>query len=124
MSDHLVSGEKKSTALMDRPVLPVEERTAARTRCCRTITVRLHSETQTQLEAEAYDLSETGIGLRMPYPLTVAEPLTLNLRGHRHVQLVTMPAVVIHATEENGGIWRIGCRFEEKLDRETLQKLL
>jgi hypothetical protein len=86
--------------------------------------VHLHrTETPADLEASACDLSETGIGLYLPYPLGRGKTVILHLRGRMPALSVTVSARVIRATAQYGGLWRVGCQFERKLNPETLLEL-
>jgi hypothetical protein len=98
---------------------------AAKRHDSRSILVHLElPERPAGLEVWAYDLSESGIGLNLPHPLELGSAVVLDFRGWMSAQWVTMSARVVHATKQDESTWRIGCQFERRLDRKTLQALL
>jgi hypothetical protein len=107
------------------PLLENERHEAERYGCCKAILVQLNVTTKpTDLAARACDLSATGVGLNLPYRLEVGSAVVLLLRGRRTATWMTMSARVAHATEHEGGAWRVGCAFERRLESETLEALL
>jgi hypothetical protein len=117
--------EKEFTILFRRPLLRQEYR-AAKRYCCGRAPVLVHVLLEPEdREAWASNLSETGIGLNLPYRLEVGSAVVLRLRGGWWpAKSVSMPARVIHATEQEDGTWQVGCAFERRLDAETVEALL
>jgi hypothetical protein len=114
--------EKEFTVVLKRPLLTTDRRTAKRYRCGPATLVPMQlAGTAVRVDAWACNLSTGGIGLNLPYPLDRGTAVVLRLRGRR---TTTMPARVVHATEQDDGMWRIGCAFERPLDQDTLEGLL
>jgi hypothetical protein len=125
MADGAIPPEKEFTLLLGRPLLKKDRRGARRYRCGPATLVQLQEETTgIKMEAWANNLSETGIGLDLPYPLDAGTGLVLRLRGRPPAGAVTMPARVVHATAQEDGTYRIGCAFERRLEPDQLEGLL
>jgi hypothetical protein len=114
--------EKEFTVVLTRPLLQTDRRREKRYRCGPATLVPMQlTGTTVRMDAWACNLSEGGIGLNLPYPLELGTAVVLRLRGRR---TTTMAARVVHATEQDDGMWRIGCAFDRPLDRDTLEGLL
>jgi hypothetical protein len=125
MSDESIPPEKRSTALLVRPLLPQEHHTAERYKGGRAILVRLdRTGPPTYREAQASDVSLSGICLHLPYPLVVGNTVLLLLRGRLPAQSATLPAEVTHVAKEGDGTWSVGCAFRKRLQTQTLAALL
>jgi hypothetical protein len=108
-----------------RPAHGPERRGAKRFQCRASRLVVLRSpETGTKAEGWALNLSETGIGLYLPYPIQSGTVVVLHLRGRGAAASVTVPARVVHAGERADGTWHVGCAFARRLDPRVVQDLL
>jgi hypothetical protein len=121
-AQHSIPPEKEFTVVLTRPLLKTDRRRAKRYRCGPATLVPMQlAGTSLRVDAWACNLSEGGIGLNLPYPLELGTAVVLKLRGRR---TTTMPARVVHTTEQDDGMWRIGCAFDRPLDPDTLEGLL
>ena len=124
MSDHIPT-EREFTVFSHRPPLDKERRATRRYRCGpATLVIVSLATSSTNVEAWAHDMSELGIGLKLPYPLEVGAVVMLRLSARRPVGPLNIAARVAHATAQEDGAWRVGCAFEQRLDPETLEALL
>jgi hypothetical protein len=120
-----VNPPQELTIRLRRPPRGSERRAAKRYQCRTARLVVLRSpETGTKAEGWAFNFSETGIGLYLPYPLPSGTVVVLHLRGRGAAASVTMPARVVHATARDDGTWHVGCAFARRLDPRILQDLL
>jgi hypothetical protein len=69
------------------------------------------------------NLSETGIGFYVNWPLDPGTNLTIGL-SKKSGGPITLRAKVIHSTKQEKSGWLVGCAFLEPLDRQTLEQLL
>jgi PilZ domain-containing protein len=76
------------------------------------------------LEAWAHNLSDSGIGLNVDRSLAAGTPLLVRLRGAVRNLTISLPARVVHSTQELDGSWRVGCAFDRQLTVEELEALL
>jgi hypothetical protein len=121
----MIPSEKEFTIVLSRPPLAKDRRGARRYRCGPAMLVLLHeNKTNMKMDAWAWDLSETGIGLILPYPLDPGAAIVLKLRCRPPCGTVTVPARVAHATPRDDGTWRIGCSFDQRLDADRLEEML
>jgi hypothetical protein len=125
ISDAAIPVEKELTVVLSRAPLAKDRRRNRRYRCGPATLVVVH-ETATNLKTDgwAWDLSESGIGLTLPYPLDPGSTVQLRLRGRPPFGTIVVPALVAHATPQCDGTWRIGCAFKQKLEPERLEALL
>jgi hypothetical protein len=125
MSNTNIPPEKEFTVQFSRPPLLKDRRGARRYRCGPAMLVLLHeTETNLKTDAWAWDLSETGIGLTLPYPVDPGAAIILRLRCRPPCGTVTVAARVTHATPRDDGTWRIGCAFDKRLDANRLEEML
>src|SRR5438105_11470746 len=84
-------------------------RAAKRYRCGAANWARLYVvETATNVEAWAYDLSERGIALDLPYRLEVGSGVAVRMLCYQGSCVVMRARVVRVAPNQDGG-WRVGC---------------
>jgi len=76
------------------------------------------------LEARVLNLSATGIGLEIDYPLEAGSLLNVDLLGKNGQPMRTILSCVVHVTHRAGGSWAVGCNFIRELDEDDLQSLL
>jgi hypothetical protein len=108
-----------------QPLVDTDRRSATRYRCRPATLIRVDPGEQPQdAPGWASNLSENGIGLNLPYPLEVGINIVFQFVGSKPTARVTMQARVIHVTNWYDGNWRIGCRFDSRLGREALDRLL
>lgn len=125
MSENHIPSEREFTVFTRRPALEKERRIARRYRCGpATLVVVTLGASAANVEAWAHDMSESGIGLRLPYPLEVGVAVTLRLPARQPVGTLTVLAHVAHSTAQEDGAWRVGCAFAKQLDLETLEAML
>ena len=106
MADQAIPVEAEFT-LLKKQLVKIKRRGSVRYRCNLATLGRLFFPgSGTSEEAWAQNLSETGIGLCLNHPL---EPGTV---------------LVIHATLQGDGSWRVGCEFSRKLTGEEMDSLL
>ena len=113
------------TVMVEGPVPTRDRRSARRYPChaANSVVVRLPA-TGAKGDAWAFNLSETGIGLNLPYRLEPGTVLALHLRGRQAGALVTVPARVARVTAKEDGTWQIGCTFGRRLPSSRLEELL
>jgi hypothetical protein len=110
---------------LDVPPPTGERRAAVRYRCGPAALVTVHLPgASARLEAWACDVSDQGIGLNLLDPVEVGMPVVLLLGDQQLTAAIELTARVMHATQEDGGLWRIGCAFDRPLDPETLSMFL
>jgi hypothetical protein len=102
-----------------------QRRRDRRYRCSLATSGKLHfAATGEVMVAWIYNLSAGGIGLELPEPLLVGQEMILQMKTTGGDQSHRLAARVMHSTPCANGCWRIGCRFEHKLDRDVLESLL
>jgi hypothetical protein len=125
MSESAKPTEPEFTILLRRPVSRTERRSCRRHSCRfdRLVMLRM-PETGTKREGWAFNFSETGVGLNLPYALEKGEVVVLHLRGRRSASALTLPARVARVTAKEDGTWQIGCSFGRRLETSRLEELL
>jgi hypothetical protein len=123
MAEQIATVEAEFT-LLKRHYVGIKRRVAPRYRCPLATLGRLTFPDGTTEEAWAHNLSETGIGLNMNHPLEAGIKLVIRLKGTESPVTLTLPAQVVHSTQELDGSWRIGCAFESKLTPDKMDALL
>ncbi len=73
----------------------------------------------TWVPAVVHNVSTSGIGLALAYPLEPGTPVALDLEGVFRLLL----ARVVCATPQSGGSWIIGCEFDSELSHAELQAI-
>jgi len=125
VSENNIPSEREFTVFSHRPPLTKEGRATRRYRCGPAVLVVVSlANPSANVEAWAHDMSQGGVGLRLPYPLDVGVAVMLRLPARRPVGPLTLSARVAHSTAQADGAWRVGCAFEQHLDAETLEALL
>jgi hypothetical protein len=120
-----IPSEKEFTIVLGKAPVLKDRRGSRRYRCGPAMLVLLHeNDTNLKMDAWAWDLSETGIGLTLPYPLDQGVAIVLKLRCRPPCGTVTVPARVAHATPRDDGTWRIGCSFDHRLNADRLEEML
>lgn len=70
------------------------------------------------------DVSASGIGLLIPQRFEPDTVLTLELENRRQNLSRTVQVRVVHAVQQSGGLWLLGCVFTEELTNPDLVALL
>lgn len=108
-----------------RPKQSIRRRAAERYRCGLATAGKLYfPASSTTQNAWVYNLSVSGIGLNLPEPLEAGCDVVIQLRMTGKIEVIRLPARVVHSTPEVDQTWRVGCEFVEPLAVETLDALL
>lgn len=108
-----------------RPKQKIRRRAAERYRCGLATAGKLFFPANGATQhAWIYNLSVTGIGLNLPEPLESGRDVVIQLRMAGKLEVLKLPARVIHSTAEVDQTWRVGCEFAAPLDAEVLDALL
>jgi hypothetical protein len=103
-----------------RPDRSNEQRTEARYHCPRLARVSLQKAPKSRARLSiVHNISASGIGLLLTYPLDRGTLIDVELRGRL---VVTRVAQVVHSTKHEGG-WLIGCTLDNPLSEPELQQL-
>jgi hypothetical protein len=73
--------------------------------------------------ATVRDISGGGVGLILPRGVELGTWLVIELPGAGSGVGQTLLARVVHAKEQDGGAWHVGCEFERRIDAKSLEAL-
>jgi hypothetical protein len=109
-----------------RPVAPSRPRRATvRYRCAPATIGKLYlSGEQVSQNAWLQNLSATGVGIILPQPVDVGVFVTVQIKCIDPQQTYELSAHVVHAAQQVGGDWVIGCELLNPLSAEDLDRLL
>ena len=77
-----------------------------------------------KIGVELIDLSEDGVGVWCGEPAECGSPATVALPAKRTSRRIQIGATIIESTVAAPGVWRVGFRFERRLDALELASAL
>jgi hypothetical protein len=89
---------------------------------CQSIAILKPNESQTGWFGRLSNLSAGGVALRMNRCFSPGALLVIEFEGNREPRSCAVQ--VAHATEEDNGYWKIGCKFLSPLNEAQVRALL
>lgn len=97
-------------------------RTARRYKCMLGVLGKMIRPNLPDEEVWIHDLSKEGVGLNVDHAPEIGSPIALRVRIGSEKKVFR--AIVVHATAQVDGTFRVGCRFDRKISAEDLEALL
>ena len=101
------------------------QRATVRYRCAPATTGKVYLPEDLEFQrAWLQDLSASGIGLILSKSLDIGLFVNIQLKSPNSNKSYSIPAHVVHATDQSSGEWIIGCEFVTRLTSDEVDDLL